>query len=623
MSLPALRSVLVNGDASDLEAVTLALPGLSSLNGKAVAGSSAAGGSVKSVSTRSNASYMVASSRASAADRGMVSRGGSSGHGGGGDMTVSLATNLSQDDVDGATRLFGILNGLKEGGGRDQAKFDAHYKDVLSEFHALSGDEEDPFVRHGQVLRSKHRLYDMAFAQAIDVASSLFPELGHALNTIRSVHADMVNEVPKLLRGMSACYVRDLSDLQTAVRRSDKETTELLEAAELLEQETQAHLDEKKAMAAEFERERAILMEELQHLQRENDKLHSRLSRVGQAAAGGPGGHNTTAVSSASLGGTGRQGSPTPRSPSRALNSTTTSSSVPHAAPQVRTLTKKQLLEAIEEIYESKVKFDAKCAAAHLPRETLEQHLYSWLNTKYGLKTLIVEWAAAIISAVKRFSEEDNDVAVFGAILRNEIDEEFRHVQKQLKDTVRELLRVYLRSLHPNKTEGEISDVLKKRMAGDLSEEEWVDIVKYMYNQEDATAIAIKIKDLIRTQQLAAPPASPFRIRAPRQVEPAKLVSSIAYDRFLSALLEYQLKGHEAFLLRFGLLFRQVDTDQNGIINEEEARRLINLVSPGLPERSIIEKLNKLDPYNNQQATFSECVAALSSELVKMMKDQL
>ncbi len=52
----------------------------------------------------------------------------------------------------------------------------------------------------------------------------------------------------------------------------------------------------------------------------------------------------------------------------------------------VRILTCKQLKEAIEEIYASKQKCDQKYLEAKLPRETLEQHMYTYLNQKYGLK---------------------------------------------------------------------------------------------------------------------------------------------------------------------------------------------------------------------------------------------
>ena len=68
--------------------------------------------------------------------------------------------------------------------------------------------------------------------------------------------------------------------------------------------------------------------------------------------------------------------------------------------------------------------------------------MYTFLNQKYGLKNLIIEWATSIINGLKKFSHEDNDIAVFGKILRNECDEEFRFVQTQVKNTMEELLKV-------------------------------------------------------------------------------------------------------------------------------------------------------------------------------------
>lgn len=58
----------------------------------------------------------------------------------------------------------------------------------------------------------------------------------------------------------------------------------------------------------------------------------------------------------------------------------------------------------------------------------MELHMYTYLNQKYGLKNLIIEWATSIINAIKKYAGDDNDIAVFGKILRNECDEEFRFV---------------------------------------------------------------------------------------------------------------------------------------------------------------------------------------------------
>ena len=79
-------------------------------------------------------------------------------------------------------------------------------------------------------------------------------------------------------------------------------------------------------------------------------------------------------------------------------------------------------------MYSQKTRFDQKCEETRQARETMEQYMYTYLNQRYGLKTLIIEWAAAIINGIKCYQKEDHDIALFGKILRNECDEEFRFI---------------------------------------------------------------------------------------------------------------------------------------------------------------------------------------------------
>lgn len=60
------------------------------------------------------------------------------------------------------------------------------------------------------------------------------------------------------------------------------------------------------------------------------------------------------------------------------VNNTSHSKSFTQLA--TRTLTLKQLKDVIDEIYASKEKFDKKCADGKMPRETMEQHMYTFLN---------------------------------------------------------------------------------------------------------------------------------------------------------------------------------------------------------------------------------------------------
>jgi hypothetical protein len=81
-------------------------------------------------------------------------------------------------------------------------------------------------------------------------------------------------------------------------------------------------------------------------------------------------------------------------------------------------LSAKIMKEVIDEIYDSKVIFDKRCYENKMPRETMEQHMYTYLNHKYGLKNLIIEWATSIINGIKMYSAEDSDICLFGKVIK-------------------------------------------------------------------------------------------------------------------------------------------------------------------------------------------------------------
>jgi hypothetical protein len=45
--------------------------------------------------------------------------------------------------------------------------------------------------------------------------------------------------------------------------------------------------------------------------------------------------------------------------------------------------------------------------------------MYTYLNQKYGLKPMTVEWAMSIVNGIKKYGPEDTEVTAFGKILRN------------------------------------------------------------------------------------------------------------------------------------------------------------------------------------------------------------
>eukprot|EP01028_Stygiella_incarcerata_P011364 TRINITY_DN640_c0_g1_i1.p1 TRINITY_DN640_c0_g1~~TRINITY_DN640_c0_g1_i1.p1 ORF type:complete len:822 (-),score=313.57 TRINITY_DN640_c0_g1_i1:462-2927(-) len=491
----------------------------------------------------------------------------------------------------------------------------------------------------------------MCLDDVMSYVTTVTPNVAAPMKVVEQGLQEVLHMLSGTFSKMRQRHVERMTKMHEDIRKAEKETAELLEAARVLEAETKAFSEEKTRLTTLFERERSQLIEELGWLRSENEKILNRLRQYELQRS------SSATPSSASKRILGTSSSSASASGSAPLSLTagafsTSSGGPPSAAvaaarqvasegPQPsKQLTLRQLKEVMEEIYASKLRFDSKCQDMHTPRETMEQHVYTFLNQKYGLKSLIVEWASAIINGVREFSEKDNDVRVFGMILRNEIDEEFRFVQAQLKETVMELLRVYLKGKYRMRRDDEIQTALERKMKQYLVEDEWVDVIKYMYNQEDSVNIIVRVKDAIRkieAEDAAASSSSPrFRAgeerqravgmsrfeesRALRRRQPGgagkKSQNRIRYEAFLQVLLDFQLSGHERFLRKFTKLFRQFDADRDGVVNEDQFRKLMLAVDS---ERNSDDALLLVDPYQNEHITYSECVTFLSAELVKMM----
>lgn len=68
----------------------------------------------------------------------------------------------------------------------------------------------------------------------------------------------------------------------------------------------------------------------------------------------------------------------------------------------------KQLKDVITDMEQQKIRYDQKCRDSGLPIETMEQFMYTYLNQKYGLKNLIIEWASTIIHSIKAYLRDDH-----------------------------------------------------------------------------------------------------------------------------------------------------------------------------------------------------------------------
>lgn len=90
--------------------------------------------------------------------------------------------------------------------------------------------------------------------------------------------------------------------------------------------------------------------------------------------------------------------------------------------------------------------------------------MYTYLVQKYGLKSLIVEWATAIINSIKFYInstheqafEQDATIQVFAKILKNQVEEQYHLQQLRFELQVKQVLKEALREKYPLKSEPEI-----------------------------------------------------------------------------------------------------------------------------------------------------------------------
>ena len=334
--------------------------------------------------------------------------------------------------------------------------------------------------------------------------------------------------------------------------------------------------------------------------------------------------------------------------------------------PNRKPLSIKIMKDIINELYISKVNYDKICLENKLANETLEQYMYIFLNNKYGLKNLVLEWASAIINGIKLYSKEDSEINLFGKILKNEQEEDSRLILVKLKENIAELLEYYYKTKYPLKPKKEIDNIMNKKKNGILLEEEWKGIIYYIYNAEDSQIIENKILNFIQeqnnkiffivengedvnndrfityqnnhrnnnnintekinlTKKLNTNVTDVFLTEKKRvtredlnNINKLKEEANIPYKDFIQLVCENQIQNREKYLKKFVKLFRKFDKDGDGVLNEEQFIEMIKAIPycQNNIEDFIDKFLSIIDPFNHKKFTFNNCVTLFSSEII-------
>ena len=306
-----------------------------------------------------------------------------------------------------------------------------------------------------------------------------------------------------------------------------------------------------------------------------------------------------------------------------------------------RIFTVKMMKDIINNIYNSKNNFNIKCNENKQPKETMEEYMYTYFNYKYGLKNMVIEWATNIINGIKNYSEIDSEICLFGKIMRNDLDESCQYIMPKIKTKFKESLVKILKKEFEFKNDDQINEYINNLIKNRISLQNVQLIMNYLYTQEEQKKIIERIKENIdefkynfinnenknknnilydlndindNNNNSRHNKLTRNEINQKMQQKENEL-NGINYNELLNIFHEFEVNKREKYLKPFVDIFRSVDEDNDGILNETQFINLVkkmNIFDENNFDFSLNELLNLIDPYKNKKIIFTDCVELFS-----------
>jgi len=506
---------------------------------------------------------------------------------------------MQESDVNAAARLFEMA-----GDGTDeaewQAKFNKHTEQVMGQHSTKLMAGANTNDKRAEYIRAKLELHEMVLERIVARTQRTDRGASEALEAVQAANLPLIQE---------ACGMRATpSNASSPPGRSRTPRTERPANVNLENSTSPDGGGGAGAFAAALARERGVSTRPTSPSQsptEEDTMINLGYARMAMGSAGGA----LSVRSPSASRGVDRHALPSPRLPKRyaeihshgchatsALNGAQVSASRPG-----KDLSLRQLRHVMNSLYESKAQHDVRCNELKEPNETLEQHLYGFLSRRYGVRSVVQEWAQAIFRAINRWGPQECDVAVFGKILQNQLAESFSAVQDTLRASVAMLLKKYVHVRNPQRPQAEMDALWRARVQRGIPYAECERVVRYMYNERDSEAVLHRVKKAV-AEWSQNPQAEP---------------DSVRYRDLVQILLRFQMELTEGFLADFVKTFADADQDEDGIVNQPELQEIVNRLlvdinynTDGAATSSLNEaRLQVIAAIRDyQRATFSECV---------------
>lgn len=301
----------------------------------------------------------------------------------------------------------------------------------------------------------------------------------------------------------------------------------------------------------------------------------------------------------------------------------------------------KNLKKIIEEICNAKREYDKTWEESNLPLETMEQYLYTYMNQKYGLKSLVIDWVMTVVNSIQVYSKEgkfqginlcldpDPDVLVFGRILKNECEEGFDKFQHYTREIIDNIVKELIQENFKGHTVRQVEEKHNSIINGKLDTYLWKNILERLFDQETwdliTERVLVAIHESRKNDRYAIPLQmnnsnikKPFKASvSPRlksmTISPNRTISPrcsnssryITYTNFVNVVLNFQLDQHSKMITTINKYFKEVDVSLDGSIDRSQLSILLSKLT--ITDESTISSITSdLDPNNLNYITYSQ-----------------
>ena len=263
--------------------------------------------------------------------------------------------------------------------------------------------------------------------------------------------------------------------------------------------------------------------------------------------------------------------------------------------------TKRQINSLILDIMTQKKVHDEKCLRTKQPIITIENFLFIYFSSKYGLKDMVMVEVSSVIDRINSFSENSVEVEIFRRIIRNEVDEKFYWMVQSLKQTIKTKLESYYREkVKKNALKADIETFINTKTNGSLTRKEADYLLSASYPGKDQQKILAGFDEYFKINN--------------------NMEGELDYLMFLDYVFRYELDQHLSYVNHVSQFFIDTDNDKNGVITRKQFLNLMDVFAQRNVTCNFESMIDQADPVNSNEITFSKVIEVLGANFADKEK---